>query len=87
MKHNVAAFNNENDHYSAKHLIFYGDKFEYWNDIIESFFFGYDANLWDMVIDGYTQPLDTNDFNMERSNMNVQKIKDNKNHTGKEPSC
>lgn len=36
--------------------MFDGEKFEYWKDRIESFFLGFDADLWDLVIDGYVHP-------------------------------
>lgn len=40
---------NDKDHYSAKSQIFDGEKFDYLKYRIESFFIGYDADLWDMV--------------------------------------
>ena len=45
-----AANTNEKDSYNAKSLVFYGEKFDYWRDRIESFFLGYDIDLWEMVI-------------------------------------
>ncbi|PNX62377.1 hypothetical protein L195_g052950 [Trifolium pratense] len=49
---------NEKDHYSTKPPIFDGEKFDYRKEKIESFFLGYNADLWDMVTDGYTHPVD-----------------------------
>ena len=44
---------NERDSYNAKPPVFDGEKFDYWKDKIESFFLGYDADLWDIVTNGY----------------------------------
>src|ERR1044072_741337 len=52
------SFENKDNHYSAKPPIFDGEKFDYWKDRIESFFLGYDVDLWDLVIEGYEQPKD-----------------------------
>ena len=46
------------DRINTKPPIFDGENFEYWKDSIESTFLGYDADLWDMVLDGYTHPID-----------------------------
>lgn len=54
--------------------------FDYWKDIIKSLFLCYNADLWDVVIDNYTHSLDTNGAKLERSKMNDQQNKDNKNH-------
>lgn len=63
----MAQGNNDKDHYFAKPPIFDGEKFDYWKDRIESFFIGSDANIWDMVIDGHTQPIYANDVRLKRS--------------------
>lgn len=68
----MTTINNDKGQYSYKPQVFNGDKFDYCKDKIESFFLGYDADLFDMVIDGYTHPLDTNDAKLERSKMNDQ---------------
>lgn len=68
----MASINNDTYHYTTKPLLFDGDKFCYWKDKIKNFFLGYDAYLWDMDIDGYTHPLDTNGAKLERSKMNDQ---------------
>ena len=38
--------------------IFDGENFDYQKDMIRSFFLAYDADLWDMVTDGYIHPID-----------------------------
>ena len=52
------SFENKDNHYCAKPPINDGEKFDYWKDRIESFFLGYDIDLWDLVIEGYEQPKD-----------------------------
>lgn len=76
----MATIDNEKDQYSTKPPVLDGGKFYYWKDRIETFFLGYDADLSDMVIDGYTHQLYTNGAKLERSKMNDQQKKDNKNH-------
>ena len=44
--------------YSSKIPVFDGEKFEDWKDRLESFFLGYDADLWDIVLYGYSAPRD-----------------------------
>lgn len=80
MKHIIAHANNDKDHYSAKPPIFDGEKFDYWKERIKSFFIGCVVDLWDMVLDGYTRPIDTNVTNLRRSKMNEHQNKDYKNH-------
>lgn len=72
--------NNDKDHYTSKPPIFDGDKFDYWEDRIESFFIGCDTDLWNMVIDGYTHHIDANGTKLKRSKMNEHQKKDHKNH-------
>ncbi|XP_050899820.1 uncharacterized protein LOC127106581 [Lathyrus oleraceus] len=84
--------NNDIDHYSAKPPIFDGEKFDYWKDRIESLFLGYDVDLWDLVVDGYDHPVNTEGNNLARSVMSNQQKKDFKNHhkkqaSGKEVIC
>src|ERR1044072_3662146 len=55
--------------YSAKPPIFDGEKFEYWKDRIESFFLGFDVDLWDIVIKGYEHPKDAEGEAISRSQM------------------
>ena len=49
-----------------------GEDFEYWKDRLESFFLGHDADLWDMVLDGYTHPEDKDGNKIDRKNMDKQ---------------
>src|ERR1044072_7636078 len=60
---------NKDNHYSAKPPIFDGEKFDYWKDRIESFFLGYDVDLWNLVIEGYEQPKDAEGKIVPRSQM------------------
>lgn len=73
------SYTNNNDHYSVKPPIFDREKFDYWKDIIESFFLGYDANLWDMVVDGYIHPVNPSVDKLGISKMSESQKKDNKN--------
>ena len=56
----------ERDRISTKPPIFDGQNFEYWKDRIESFFLGYDADLWDIVVDGYSPLVDRSGNKIER---------------------
>lgn len=58
--------NNDKDHSSAKPLVFGGEKFDYQKGRIKSFFLGHDVDLWDMVVDGYTHPIDNSGNKLER---------------------
>lgn len=49
--------------------MFDGEKFDYWMDRIESFFLGDDADLWDLVIDGYTHPTNGEGKKIDRKSM------------------
>src|ERR1044072_6853562 len=60
---------NKDNLYSAKPPIFYGEKFDYWKDRIKSFFLGFDMDLWDLVVDGYKEPKDSEGKSIPRSNM------------------
>lgn len=64
--------NNEKDHYSAKHPIFNGKKFDYWKDRIKSFFLGYYTRLWNIVMDGYTHPMDSKGVKLEGNKIDEQ---------------
>src|ERR1044072_4588337 len=64
-----SSFFNKDNHYSAKPPIFDGEKFDYWKDRIKSFFLGFDMDLWDLVVDGYEEPRDTDGKIMPRSQM------------------
>ena len=67
----MATFNtNERDSYNVKPLFFDGEKFDYWKDRIESFFLGYDADLWDIVTNGYKPPFSAIGMPFPRSKMN-----------------
>jgi len=78
----VSSSNNyeERDRISTKPPIFDGQNFEYWKDRLESFFLGYDADLWDIVIDGYSPPTDRSGNKIERKVMTDTQKKEFKNH-------
>jgi hypothetical protein len=71
---------NERDNYNAKPPVFVGEKFDYWKDIIESFFLGYDADLWDIVTIGYTPPVTDAGVAIPRSKMSDDQKREFKNH-------
>ncbi|XP_050914681.1 uncharacterized protein LOC127129571 [Lathyrus oleraceus] len=48
---------NEKDSYNTKPPVFDGEKIDYWKDRFESFFLGYNVDLWDIVINGYEPPI------------------------------
>src|SRR3954464_8994299 len=48
---------------------FDGEKFEYWKDKLESYFLGLDADLWDLLLDGYKHPLKPIGVRLTRSEM------------------
>lgn len=75
-----AAQTNDKDHYNAKPLVFYGDRFEYWKDKIKSSFLGHDVDLCDMAIDVYVHPIDVSGNKVERRVMADKQKKDYKNH-------
>src|ERR1044072_6835349 len=74
------SFENKDNHYSAKPPIFDGEKFDYWKDRIESFFLGYDIDIWDLVIEGYEQPTDAEGKIVPRSQMTDDQKKTFKDH-------
>src|ERR1044072_9327460 len=71
---------NKDNYYSTKPPIFDGEKFDYWKDRIESFFLGFDVDLWDLVIEGYEQPKDEEGKIIPRSQMTDAQKKMFKNH-------
>ena len=79
---NAASSSNyeERDRISTKPPIFDGQNFEYWKDRIESFFLGYDAYSWDIVVDGYSPPVDRSGNKIERKAMTDTQKKEFKNH-------
>lgn len=60
--------------------MFDGENFDYWKDMIESFFLGYDADLWDLVVDGYSYPVDRTGKKIERKAITDSQKKEFKNH-------
>src|ERR1044072_752240 len=74
------SFENKDNNYSARSPIFDGEKFDYWKDRVESFFLGYDADIWDLVIEGYEQPKDAEGNIVSRSQMTDAQKKMFKDH-------
>lgn len=70
----------EKDKIRTEPPMFDGENFDYLKDRIESFFLGYDADIWDLVLDGYTHPTNDAGKKIERKKMNEQQKKDLKNH-------
>lgn len=65
----------ESDSITNKAPIFDGENFEFWKDKVESFFLGFDENLWDIVIDGYIHPTNVGGMKIDRRSMDEsQKI-------------
>ncbi|XP_050916179.1 uncharacterized protein LOC127131293 [Lathyrus oleraceus] len=71
---------NDRDHYNAKPIVFYGDRFDYWKVRIKSFFLGHYVDLWDMVTNYYIHPIDESGNKVERRVRIDQQKKDYKNH-------
>ena len=72
--------NEERDRFSGKPPVFDGENFDYWKDRIESFFLDHDANLWDMVTDGYMHPVDGRGQKIDRKMMSDQQKREFRNH-------
>ena len=70
----------DRDRFSGKPPVFDGENFDYWKDRIESFFLAHDADLWDMVTDGYTHPVNASGQKIDRKTMSDQQKRDFKNH-------
>src|ERR1044072_1635108 len=71
---------NKDNTYNAKPPIFDGEKFEYWKDRIESFFLGFDIDLWDIVVEGYEHPKDAEGKAISKSKMTDDQKKAFKDH-------
>ena len=71
---------NIDNSYSAKPPTFDGEKFDYWKDRIESFFLGFDMDLWDLVVNGYEEPKDAEGKIIPRSKMTEDQKKLFKDH-------
>lgn len=79
----MAAINNkyeEKDRISTKPPMFDEENFDYWKDRIESFFLGYDADLGDLVFDGYTHPTDDEGKKIDIKSMTEAQEKVFRNH-------
>src|SRR3954471_1413428 len=60
--------------------VFDGENFEYWKDRLESYFLCQDGDLWDLVMDGYTHPVNAQGVKISRQAMSDAQKKDFKNH-------
>lgn len=70
----------EKDRINTNPPMFDGETFDYWKDKIESFFLGYNADLWDLVINGYTHPTYDGGKKIDRKSMTEAQKKVFKNH-------
>lgn len=46
--------------------LFDGERFEYWNDMLKSFFISQGPKLWNLVEDGYTTPTNSDRTEISR---------------------
>src|SRR3954470_2069312 len=60
--------------------VYDGEHFEYWKDRLESYFLCQDGDLWDLVLDGYTHPINAQGVKVSRQAMSDAQKKDFKNH-------
>src|SRR4051812_38815585 len=49
--------------------VFDGENFEYWKDKLESYFLGLDADLCDLLMDGYKHPVNAIGVKLTRQEM------------------
>lgn len=56
------------------------EKFDYWKDKIESFYLGYDVDIWDIGTNGYAPPVSDFGIVIARSKMSDDQKRDFKNH-------
>lgn len=70
----------ERERVSTKPPIFDGENFNYWKDRIDSFFLGYDADIWDLIVDGYVHPINDEGKKVERKSMTDVQKKEFRNH-------
>lgn len=70
------------DYYSFvyKVPIFKGENFYFWKDELESYFLGFDEDLWEIVINGYIHPTNEDGMKIERRAMSELQRKDFQNH-------
>lgn len=64
--------NNDKNQFATKPPDFDGERFDYWKDIIKSFFLDFDVDTCDMVTNGYTRPINSNGVKLKRSATNKQ---------------
>src|SRR3954468_19476785 len=60
--------------------VFDGENFEYWKDRLESYFLCQDGDLWDLVLDSYTHPVNARGVKISRQAMSDDQKKEFKNH-------
>ena len=73
-------YHEDKDRIGGKPPVFDGEKFDYWKDRIESFFLAHDADLRDIVIDGYTNTVDESGQKIDIKRMSDQQKRDFRNH-------
>src|SRR3954463_2252263 len=72
--------NNGNNNGYIRPPVFDGENFEYWKDKLESYFLGLDADLWDLLMDGYKHPVNASGVKLTRQELNDDQKKHFKNH-------
>lgn len=79
---NSKGLNCNEDYYSFvyKAPIFRGDNFDFWKDKLESFFLGFDEDLWEIVLNGYIHPTNEEGMKIKRRDMSELQRKDFQNH-------
>lgn len=70
----------EKDIINTKPPMFDAENFDYWKDRIESFFVDFDADLWDLVVEGYVHPTDDEGKKLNRKSMTEIQKKEFRNH-------
>ena len=75
-QHTSNEYHEDKDKIISKPPVFDGENFDYWKDRIESFFLAHDVDLWDMVTDGYTYPVDGRSQKIDRKMMSDQHKRD-----------
>src|SRR3954466_15417276 len=73
-------YNGNGNNGYTRPLVFDGENFEYWKDKLESYFLGLDADLWDLLLDGYKHPIKANGVKLTRKEMTGEQRKEFKDY-------
>lgn len=79
---NSSGLNFNKNYYSFiyKAPIWKGDNFYFWKDKLESYFLGFDEDLWETVLNGYIHPTNKEGMKIGRKDMSELQRKDFQNH-------